>query len=71
MLFAVLCVFAACRERSSKAGQPPQPQLSMQPRKSMEVAQAGGRVKATHKSRSRKEDLLQVGQWPCVHNTNR
>jgi hypothetical protein len=57
---------SVCRERGSPAGQQPQPQLqlSMQPRKSMEIVQSGvqtgTRVKAAHKSRSGKEDLLQV-----------
>jgi hypothetical protein len=33
----------------------------MQPRKSMEVVQGSTRIKAGHKLRGRKEDLLQVG----------
>jgi hypothetical protein len=54
--------FPFCRERgsSSKAGQQPQPQLSMQPRKSLEVVQGSTRSKAGHRTRGRKEDLLQV-----------
>jgi hypothetical protein len=34
----------------------------MQPRKSMEVVQGSARIKAGHKTRGRKEDLLQVGK---------
>eukprot|EP00882_Tetradesmus_deserticola_P013423 GHRQ01014252.1.p1 GENE.GHRQ01014252.1~~GHRQ01014252.1.p1 ORF type:complete len:609 (+),score=264.50 GHRQ01014252.1:262-1827(+) len=60
--------WASWRERGSKAGQ--QPQLSLQPHKSLEIVQGGSRVKAAQKLRGRREDLLQMAmasqQAACV-----